>query len=96
MFLFHTKENTPHKYVDLIKEAAAKWPNWDPPKTIHAGDFGTINRKTGELVVEGNIYTHVDIRQIASQYPPLQVAEVDHFRIHSCQVKELDVKADGM
>ncbi len=35
MFLFHTKENTLHKYVDLIKEAAAKWPNWDPPKTIH-------------------------------------------------------------
>jgi len=34
MFLFRTKENEQRKYVDLIKEAAGKWPNWDPHKTI--------------------------------------------------------------
>jgi hypothetical protein len=35
MFLFRSRENAQRKYVDLIKEAAAKWPNWDPPKTIY-------------------------------------------------------------
>ena len=34
MFLFRTKENEQRKYVDLIKEAAGKWPSWDPHKTI--------------------------------------------------------------
>jgi len=47
-------------------------------------------------MVEGNIYTHVDTSQIASQYPALQEAEVDQFRILSSEVKELDVEADGM
>ena len=47
-------------------------------------------------MIEGNIYTHVDTSQIASQYPALQEAEVDQFRILSSEVKELDVEADGM
>jgi len=34
MFLFPTKENAQRKYIDLIWEAATKWPNWDPPKRI--------------------------------------------------------------
>jgi len=35
MFLFRAKEIAPRKYIDLIKEAVEKWPNWYPPKTIH-------------------------------------------------------------
>jgi hypothetical protein len=34
MTLFRTKENAQRKYVDLIKEAAAKWANWDPARNI--------------------------------------------------------------
>ena len=34
MFFFRTKENAQRKYIDLIKEAAAKWANWDPPRNI--------------------------------------------------------------
>ncbi len=89
MFLFCTRENAQRKYIDLIKRAATKWPNWDPLRNIRVtimssrplvcyerltslvpqqnlGDFGTINKKTGELrlIVEGNIYTHPDIAQM--------------------------------
>jgi len=35
MTLFRTKENAQRKYIDLIKEAAAKWANWDPARNIY-------------------------------------------------------------
>ena len=34
MFPFSSIENAQRKYVDLIWEAATKWPNWDPPRSI--------------------------------------------------------------
>lgn len=57
-----------------------------------AGDYGKVDKKTGELVVEGNIYTHADTMQIANQYPCVQEAEVDKFRIHSLEVEGLSVE----
>ncbi len=29
-----SKEHAQRKYIDLIKEASAKWANWDPPKRV--------------------------------------------------------------
>jgi len=95
MFLFRSRENAQRKYIDLIKRAAAKWPNWDPPRNIRPGDFGTVNKKTGELIVEGNIYTHPDIAQIACQHRPIRAAEVDHYHINSFEVRQLGVNADA-
>jgi hypothetical protein len=57
------------------------------------GDFGAVDKRTGELVVEGNIYTHADIVGIASQYPPVLLPEVDHFSIHSYEVRGLSINA---
>lgn len=34
MFDWFRKKQASRKYVDLIKDASAKWANWDPPKTI--------------------------------------------------------------
>jgi hypothetical protein len=45
------------KFIDLILSATSKWANWDPPKPINVGDYGTISRKTGEFKREGNIYS---------------------------------------
>jgi hypothetical protein len=116
MTLFRTKENAQRKYIDLIKEAAAKWPNWDPAKNIYvsivihpfvrqsvwpslgikqAGDFGTIDRKTGDLTVEGNIYKHIDIAQIAKQYPPEDSPDLDYYQIPSYEVRPVDHKAEA-
>jgi hypothetical protein len=44
------------KFIDLIFQSSSKWANWDPPMTIKVGEYGTIDRKTGVLRVEGNIY----------------------------------------
>ena len=58
-----------------------------------AGDFGTIYKKTGELIVEGNIYSHGDMAPIANLHPPIQEAEVDHYQIQSHEVRPVDVEA---
>lgn len=58
-----------------------------------AGDFGTVNRKTGEFLVDGNIYTHQDIAPIAQQYPPFEAPETDQYHIHSYHVRGTDVGA---
>ena len=68
---------------------------FDRSLTKQAGDFGTIIKETGELEVEGNIYSHVDIKQIASQYPPVPEDEVDQFEIHSLQVRGMDIGASA-
>lgn len=57
MTLFRTKENAQRKYVDLIKEAAAKWANWDPARNIYVSialylfvrysPFNHLSTKTG-------------------------------------------------
>ncbi len=59
------------------------------------GDFGTVNKKTGELIVEGNIYTHPDIAQIARHHRPIRTAEVDHYQINSFEVRDLGVNANA-
>ncbi|KAI0004612.1 hypothetical protein BJV74DRAFT_763147 [Russula compacta] len=95
MFLFRTKENAQRKYIDLIYDAVSKWPNWAPPRKIHAGDFGVVDKKTGDLIVEGNIYTHRETKEIASNHRTVQGADVDQYQIHSYEVQGLDLKADA-
>jgi hypothetical protein len=64
-----------------------------PSQQEQPGDFGTVNKKTGELNVEGNIYSHLDIAQIAHYYHPIPGAVVDHYQINSFEVKVSNVKA---
>ncbi|KAG2346098.1 hypothetical protein BDR05DRAFT_878756 [Suillus weaverae] len=44
------------RFIDLIYQATSKWANWDPPIEIKVGDYGKIDKETGGLDVEGNIY----------------------------------------
>jgi len=94
MALFRTKENAQRKYIDIIKEAAAKWPNWDPARSIRVGDFGTVNRKSGELSVEGNIYDHASTKHVAQQYPAVEAPDVDFYQIPSYEVRQVDPRTD--
>ena len=63
----------------------------DLPNKKQPGDFGTVDKKTGGLVVEGNIYTHPDIAQIAHGYQPIRTAEVDHYQINSFEARVVNV-----
>ena len=46
-------------------------------------------------MIEGNIYEHIDIRNIALQYRPVLAPEVNRFLINSYEVRALDVNADA-
>ena len=61
---------------------------------LQIGDFGTIDKATGELKVEGNIFTHPQIKHIAQAYPAYEAPETDLYQIHSQQVRRLEVPAD--
>lgn len=45
-------------------------------------------------MIEGNIYTHDDISQIADQHRLVHGAEVDHYLIQSHKVRGLGVEAN--
>ncbi|KIJ67358.1 hypothetical protein HYDPIDRAFT_180293 [Hydnomerulius pinastri MD-312] len=89
------------KYVDLIHQTSSKYANWDPPIPVEVGAYGTLDRGTGELNVEGNIYdpdfqeeldkvTHGRLR--LADYPPeLGGVEAD-FVVKSSGVRERDFK----
>lgn len=49
------------KYVDLIFYASSKYGNWDPSKHIQVGDYGVINRRTGQFEKEGNVFDDPEI-----------------------------------
>ncbi|KAH9969330.1 hypothetical protein BJV74DRAFT_867972 [Russula compacta] len=87
MFLFRTKANAQRKYIDLIYDAASKWPNWIPDKKISPGDFGNVDEKTGDFIVEGNIYTHDDTKEIAIKHPVVHGKGTDHWDVHSNAIK---------
>ncbi|KAG2151070.1 uncharacterized protein EDB93DRAFT_1249562 [Suillus bovinus] len=74
------------KFIDLIQAITSKWANWDPTKPIHVGDYGMINKKTGEFDCEGNIYTTKDIVDIDMTDPalrPVETGEDDKFIVTS-------------
>lgn len=89
--MIRSRRNPQRKYIDLINEASSKWANWDPPRRIEPGDFGTIVKSTGEFVVEGNIYVHADLAHISERYPPSEGHELDRYHIHSYEVRGVDV-----
>ncbi|KAG1842270.1 hypothetical protein DFJ58DRAFT_707480 [Suillus subalutaceus] len=97
------------KFIDLIQRATSKWANWDPPRKITVGDYGTIINETGEFDWEGNIYSpHFKEQLKSSKYkfnidladaalrPNEQEAGDDHFIVKSWGVtaKEAKTSAD--
>ncbi|CAE6438623.1 unnamed protein product [Rhizoctonia solani] len=57
------------KYVDLIFKASGKYGNWDPPHTVDVGDWGKIDRDTGNFVKEGNIFKDPECSALLSEIP---------------------------
>ncbi|CAE7055985.1 unnamed protein product [Rhizoctonia solani] len=57
------------KYVDLIFKASGKYGNWDPPHTVEVGDWGEIDRKTGNFVREGNIFRDPECSEFLANTP---------------------------
>ena len=56
--------------------------------TLQAGDFGTIDRKTGKLDCEGNIYDNPETSNISAQYPVEEPAGEESLMIRSYRTKD--------
>ncbi|KAF8549236.1 hypothetical protein OG21DRAFT_1470252 [Imleria badia] len=90
------------KYVDLILQASSKWVNWDPPIEIKVGAYGTVDKETGELRVEGNIYdaafrdelTKHGIKIDLNEYLPVEGAIEQDFVVASRGAKHRDLNVD--
>jgi hypothetical protein len=91
--LLRSRKNPQRKYIDLINEASSKWATWDLSRRIKPGDFGTVIKSTGELVVEGNIYVLEELKNIAKKYPPCEAHEIDRYHIDSREVRGADIGA---
>ncbi|KAL5536603.1 hypothetical protein ACEPAF_426 [Sanghuangporus sanghuang] len=91
---FSTRKYASRKFTDIILSAVSKWPNWDPSIPIEAGDYGRVDRKSGQFEREGNIYRDPDVAHIASQFPPSTGPRVDTHRIHSMDVRRVTVAPD--
>jgi len=86
----------PRKYIDLIKNADGRWATWDPSLNAPAvGDFGEIDRKTGQLIRQGNVYEapfHIHSRPSTKPSVGARQAEI---RITSRGVTEVADVAAG-
>ncbi|EKM60622.1 uncharacterized protein PHACADRAFT_189748 [Phanerochaete carnosa HHB-10118-sp] len=89
------KSEASRKYVDLIREASSKWANWDPPKTIQAGDFGTIDKKSGQFERAGNIYRHSKMAEMAENYPVTVQPSEELYSVHSFHARQVAARADA-
>ncbi|KAF9463819.1 hypothetical protein BDZ94DRAFT_1258086 [Collybia nuda] len=75
------------KYVDLIRSCSSKWANWDPPNEIQVGDYGVIDRKSGQLEIEGNIYRDGMITSSDVEHRPIRTPKDDKYIISSSGVR---------
>jgi hypothetical protein len=59
MWSWNTQPNShaQRKFIELIFDRTGKYANWDPPSEIQVGSYGRIDKATGNLSVEGNIYS---------------------------------------
>ncbi|KAF9233271.1 hypothetical protein BU15DRAFT_80288 [Melanogaster broomeanus] len=81
----------------------SKWANWDPPIPVEVGAYGKIDRDTGALIVEGNIYDPEFQEELDKVNGKLKMAESSprgrrnrgrlHHRIIRCQDEGLQFGA---
>lgn len=51
--------------------------------TLKVGDFGEIDKETGQFIREGNIYRDEPLASIAKDYPPVVYDPIPEFRVDS-------------
>jgi len=89
-------KNPSRKYIDLIHSTSSKWANWNPPNQIKVGDYGLVNRETGEFEKDGNIYDDEATAELMAHHPP-QLGTPENIMIASSRGvkhRELALEAD--
>ena len=60
---------------------------------IQVGDYGKINKKTGDFEKEDNIYSAKATADLVSQYPPIEASKQDKIEIVSETAKRREFSA---
>jgi len=84
-------KNPARKYVDLILAASGKWAHWNPPDKLKVGDYGTVDKETGQFQKDGNIYKEVTTASLAALHPPHSGTPENTIVISSRGVKHRDL-----
>ncbi|KAL5501047.1 hypothetical protein ACEPAH_9434 [Sanghuangporus vaninii] len=92
--MFSSRKYASRKFSDIILNAVSKWANWDPSITIEAGDYGHIDKRTGQFEREGNIYRDPEVAHIALNFPPLKGPQVNTLEIRSMDVRGVTINPD--
>jgi hypothetical protein len=80
------KPTTSRKFIDLIFHASSKWANWNPPHEIKVGDYGKLDRQTGEFKRKGNIYEDESMAELVKDHPPKPAAREEVYIAASAKV----------
>ncbi|KAG2129592.1 hypothetical protein DEU56DRAFT_493042 [Suillus clintonianus] len=91
------------KFIELIFDRTGKYPNWDPPSEITVGSYGRIDRDTGNLNIEGSIYSDhfkellidAGINPESGEHLPEDCPEESEFTTWSKNVKRIESKVDS-
>lgn len=59
MPLYLKKSLASRKFIDLIHQVSSKWANWSPSHGVEVGDYGKIDKESGEFIRHGNIYQNI-------------------------------------
>lgn len=91
------------KFIELIFDRTGKYANWDPPSEIHVGSYGKIDKTTGNLFVEGNIYSdkfkqllrNAGIDPQSDEHHAKDCPDESEFTTWSKNVKRIEMNVDS-
>ncbi|KZP03300.1 hypothetical protein FIBSPDRAFT_845092 [Athelia psychrophila] len=92
----------PRKFVDLMFKTTGKYANWELAKEIRVGDYGDVNRKTGEFEKDGNIYDENLIPNKTDEDNVVLGQLLDHWKVSTNTAKQChfsvapEIKLAGM
>ena len=61
------------------------------PVVTQVGDYGTVDKETGQFEKEGNIYEDADISKLVAEHPPHIAAPENSWIVSSSSVKRREI-----
>ncbi|KAG0696501.1 hypothetical protein DFH29DRAFT_857922 [Suillus ampliporus] len=102
-WLTQPNSSAQRKFIELIFDRTGKYPNWDPPSEIPVGSYGRIDRATGNLDVQGSIYSN-DFKSLlidagidpeSNEHHPKDCPEESEFTTWSKNVRRLELNVES-
>ncbi|KAF4588919.1 hypothetical protein EYR40_010474 [Pleurotus pulmonarius] len=83
-------------YIDKIFARSSRYANWEPARQIELGDYGMIDRTTGEFHKEGNIFVLESTKEFAKTELSITTGATDHIQEYvSIDTSKANFKLDN-